>query len=465
MSEPEPKVRRAVISWQEVRALGGGPEAGGPPRGFWRRVDLDGVFAFSLFMPILFGAAFGALTAAIFVGLVAVYATLRWKSLLSILGPRLFLLAPAALAVVSTAWSAAPEESLRQGLALTLTLSAALLLSAARSPGAVFRGVTLAYLLYLIVARAFGATMQGGMGDIGATAALVALGVAAMAMRERAFGWAAFGAVAAAFELSALAQARPAGAVFGFGVAVLVVALLMAAIKARVWLRALVTGAVVAGAAAAGVFARVIAQQMTAEGHGLIAANPNLVKLADGWAQARALIAEERFLGLGFYGLWPNARETAVKAAQAAEAAAQASGSAPPLTVHNSYIDILLQLGWVGLWIVGATLIVAILAFGLRFVRRPNLALAVWGGILAYELVRIQVDVIGYAPFSPSAVLLTAALAAAFSPELLPRPARREAKPALPPASVVQLREYRALRAEREAKKADPAFRHPDRPS
>src|SRR5438045_2829648 len=71
LSEPDPQVRRAIISWEEVRAWsrGGQPEAADPPARGWRRVDLDGVFAFALFLPILFGASFGGLTAAIFVGL------------------------------------------------------------------------------------------------------------------------------------------------------------------------------------------------------------------------------------------------------------------------------------------------------------------------------------------------------------------------------------------------------------
>ena len=102
------------------------------------------------------------------------------------------------------------------------------------------------------------------------------------------------------------------------------------------------------------------------------------------------------------------------------------------------------------------------MAAGLTPAEIDSLALCVWAGVLTYELVRIQLDVIGYAPFSPSAVLLTAALAAAFSPELTGRPPRRPPPPKdLPPASVLRMEEYRA----RMAKKAGPAFRHPDRPS
>ena len=129
--------------------------------------------------------------------------------------------------------------------------------------------------------------------------------------------------------------------------------------------------------------------------------------------------------------------------------------------LHNSYIDILLQFGWVGLWVIGITLTLAVLGFAKRFVWRPNLALCLWAGVLAYELVRIQLDVIGYAPFSTTALLLGAALGAAFSPELMARPERKSPPERLEPATVTHLHEFR----ERKAKKTDPAFRHPDRSS
>lgn len=459
MSEPEPHVRRAVISWDDVRAWGKGADSPqlGPPKRSWRRIDLDGIFAFALFLPILFADRLDALSGAIFAGLLAVYAVVRGGTLLQILAPRLFLLIPAVLAVTSTLWSELPQESFREGLGLTLTLMAAILLSAAKSPGAVFRGVTGAFLTYLVTMRAIGASMQGGMGDVGATSALVALGMVAMAMRERAWPWAAAGAVAAAFELSALVQARPAGAILGLTTALIVVSVLALIRNAPLWVRRMISGLVAAGALATGVFGRLIAERMTAFGHGLVSSNPNLAQPSDVWGQARALIADQRWLGKGFYGLWPSHQQ----AGYAAHAAVATAAQNPAMAIHNSYIDILLQFGWVGLWIIGATLIIAVLGFARRFVWRPNLALCAWAGLLTYELVRIQVDVVGYAPFSPTAMLLTAALAATFSPDLAPRPPRPTRQPELPAASIIHLGEYRTRRAE----KADPAFRHPDRPS
>jgi O-antigen ligase len=222
---------------------------------------------------------------------------------------------------------------------------------------------------------------------------------------------------------------------------------------ARWWLRLAATTLAAGAALAVGLFGRRIAEAMTEFGHGWIAGNPSLVRPSDVWAQARASIADQRWLGHGFYGHFAQPSDAAVKAAAVVQA---------PLPVHNSYIDVLVQLGWVGLWIVGATLIIAMLAFVRRYVRKPNLALCVWAALLAYELVRVQVDVVGYAPLSASAILLTAALAATFSPALAERPPRKVARTEEPIASVVvHLGEYRARKTE----KADPAFRHPDRPS
>jgi exopolysaccharide production protein ExoQ len=456
LSEPEPQVRRAVISWNDVRAWGKTPQGqeAGPPKRGWRAIDVDGVFAFALFLPLLFAGNLGQAGKPVFIGLFALYAILRGRDLPRILAPRLFLLIPAVLAAASTYWSELPDLSLTQGLGLGVTILAAMMLSAAQSPGAVFRGVTAAYLTYLVAARASGVTMQGGMGEIGATSTIVALGATVMAVRERSWVWAAVGMVAGAFEISALVQARPASAVMGAAVALVVVLLMAAVVKANIWIRGGVAFLAGAGALTVGVFARTIAGRMTEFGHGWVVRNPNLINPSDGWAQARALIAKQQLLGKGYYGVWHT--EPGSAATHAASAVAQAPG-----VLHNSYIDILLQFGWVGLWVIGITLTLAVLGFAKRFVWRPNLALCIWGGVLAYELVRIQLDVIGYAPFSTTALLLGAALGAAFSPELAARPERKAPPERLEPATVTHLHEYR----ERKAKKADPAFRHPDRPS
>jgi exopolysaccharide production protein ExoQ len=456
LSEPEPQVRRAVISWSDVRswARPAEPDASGPGKRGWRRIDVDGVFAFALFVPILFGGSLGQAEKPIFLTLLALYGAVRGKDLARILAPRLFLLIPAVLAAASTYWSALPNESLTHGLGLAATLLAGLLLSAAASPSAVFKGVTAAYLGYLLRERAMGHSMQGGMGDIGATAVLVAAGMVLMALRERAWLWAAVGAVAGAFELSALVQARPAGAVIGLAAAAAVMLLFLAVLRAGLKLRLAVSFLAGAGALTVGLLARQVAERLTEFGHGLVAGNPNLMHSADVWAQARALIADHRLLGMGYFGLWPSQ----------APAAAQAAGHAywtAALPIHNSYIDMLVQFGWVGLWIIGMTLTLAVLGFARRFVWRPNLALCIWAGVITYELVRIQLDVIGWAPFSASALLLGAGLAAAFSPELAPPAERRPVRAPQPPATVTRLDEYR----ERKTKKADPAFRHPDRPS
>jgi exopolysaccharide production protein ExoQ len=446
LSEPEPQPRRAVISWQEMRGRVSPDDASTPPVRGWRRIDVDGVFAFALFLPILFGPTMGPMGGAAFVGLTAAYAFLRGRSLLQTLAPRLFLLVPAVLAVTSALWSDLPQESFRQGLALTLTLFAALLISGAAKPGAVFNGITAAFLAYLITSRAMGTSMQGGMGDVGATAAVVAVGATVLAVRDRAWLWAAAGATAFAFELSAIAQARPAGALLGLGVSLLVILVMMTVRAAPIWLRASATALAVGGALAAGLFARFIASQMANLGDGVITGGAGLVE-RDDWVQVSTLIEGQRLLGRGFIGLWPGGGSAEVAPGQG-------------LVGQNTYIDILLQLGWIGLWIVGATLIVGVIAFAVRYVRRPNLALTIWAGPLTYELVRIQIDVVGYAPFSPSAVLLTAALAATFSPDLAPRPQRRPTPKDLPAADVLSLDAFKARRAE----KAGPASRHPDRP-
>jgi exopolysaccharide production protein ExoQ len=75
------------------------------------KVDADGVFAFLIFLPLLFIAKLGPMGAAAVAALLPAYVFVRRERLMQVLMPRAFLFLPPALALFSVIWSQAPSET------------------------------------------------------------------------------------------------------------------------------------------------------------------------------------------------------------------------------------------------------------------------------------------------------------------------------------------------------------------
>lgn len=448
-ADPSFRPGRPITPWRDAyRAAPAAPRAR-----WWSAIDPDGVFAFAMFLPMAFVLQLGSKGAAAFVLATVVYAALRWREAGAILTPRLFLFIPAGLACFSTLWSEAPKESLKHGLELSVTLLAAATLSSARRPDMVLRGIAAAFAVYVAVSLAFGGTVAVGLrgqtafsglsdsknlvADIASTGLLVALGAAWLAACKRSWWWAAGLAAAAAMEALVIANARSAGAMLGLGVglgAFLALALLRPLPTAMRGALTLVLGLLVTVVA---VFFRSISQAMVDFATVAFDKDPTLTGRTYLWARGFDLINERPLLGRGFYAFWLQGNPDA-------EGLWRYGGivDRTGFTFHNSAVEVLIQLGWAGLAILAGVMLAGIFCFAVRFVRRPNLALCVWGGLLMYELVRMPIESIGYAPFFFSTVLITGALGMAFSPE--PESAAPKAKAARPArvAAVIPLREF-----------------------
>jgi exopolysaccharide production protein ExoQ len=72
------------------------------------------------------------------------------------------------------------------------------------------------------------------------------------------------------------------------------------------------------------------------------------------------------------------------------------------------------MLGWTGLVVIAATVLIAAVFLIRRFVRAPNLALVCWTAIFLYQLSRTPIESLGLVPFYFSTALAFGALGAAF---------------------------------------------------
>ena len=405
------------------------------------RLDVDGVFSLVMFLLLLFSLQLGTLGAALLSLVILAYGAAMWRRLWPVRAPRAFRLVVPGFALLSVFWSQAPGDSAKFALEFVLTVLAGLLLSAAKNPHAVFRGMAGAFFIYICAAIAFGhQTAVGAHGDqafsglsdgknlladIAATGLLISLGVAAHAVRRGQMGWALAGFFAAIVEFYAVAAAHSAGALLGLGFGLMALAGLLAVYRAGVGLRAILVGflcvCLVVGAASYGW----LSTQLIELGADLFDKDPTLTGRTYLWYRADQLIAERPLLGRGFYAFW-------LQGDTDAEGLWRYAGitSRGGFSFHNTGLEILVQLGWLGLVTVLLTVLIGLGLLLRRFIRRPSLALCVWMSILLYELVRTPIEAVGMAPFYFSTILTFAALAAALGsgkpePAAEPAPDRR----------------------------------------
>lgn len=398
--------------------------------GGWRifgvTVDPDGFFAVALFLPMLFISNWGTLGAAVIAGVVPLYLFARRERLLPIMVKRSFLFAVPALAMMSVVWSEAPRETFKYAAELGITVIAGLLLSSAKNQAAVIRGMALAFFAYVATAMVGGGSVAIGVGsggeafagltesknllaDIASTGLIISLGVTAMAIAQRKWLWLVFGLVAVALEFYAVGAARSAGALLGVAIGVTATFGLLVLLAAGKAVRASLTAVLAVILVGVGLSYRWLAATMIEFGANLFDKDPTLTGRTYLWYRAADLIQEKPMLGRGYYAFWLQGNTDA-------EGLWRYFGidTRGGFTFHNTGVEILVMLGWLGMVVIGAVLVIGLLALIRRFVERPNLALVCWISLLLYQLCRTPIETIGLAPFYFSTALCFAALGAAF---------------------------------------------------
>lgn len=389
-------------------------------------VDIDGLFAFALFAPMLFIGKLGTPGGAMIAGLVPLYLLMRRQGLFRLFLPRSFLFLIPGYALFSAVWSSAPGETLRYGTELGVTACAGLLLSSARNQEAVVRGIATAFLSYVVAAILSGGHVYVGVGlggealtglsesknllaDIAATGLVVSAAMTLMAIRGRDWLWVAFGAFSIGLDLYCAVAARSAGALVGLGMAIMAIAGLTPLVYAGRVLRAWVTGMIGVSLVGVGVGYSSIAQAVMNLSATLFDKDPTLTGRTYLWYRAADLIREHPLLGRGFYAFWLQGNIDA-------EGLWRFFGidGRGGFTFHNTFIEILVMLGGIGLALIAGVVFTGMAFLIRRFVTRPSLPLVFWIAILLYELARTPIETVGINPFYFSTALMFAALGAAF---------------------------------------------------
>jgi len=82
---------------------------------------------------------------------------------------------------------------------------------------------------------------------------------------------------------------------------------------------------------------------------------------------------------------------------------------------HNTLIELLVNVGWVGVFVFTIVAIIGSVLLLRRVMTRPTLALCFWLSLLVYEFVRMPVEALGMAPFSHTTLLLFAGFGVALT--------------------------------------------------
>ena len=403
----------------------------------WRlKPDLDGAFAFAIFLPLLFIAELGAVAAAAVAVLTPAYLFMHRRTLVEALLPRAFLLLIPIFALFSVIWSEAPGQTFKLSMEFGVTIVAGLVLSSARVPVAVLKGLGAAFLLYVITALAVGKTAAIGvgaggyalsglsgsknlLGDIASTGMIVSLALAIVGLRRREVFWTAGAAFAMALDLYVVLATRSAGALLGLGLGVAALLALAPLVVAGRAVRAWLTGAVALCLIAVGLSYRWLTQALIDFGAQVFDKDPTLTGRTYLWYRAADLIQEKPALGRGYYAFWVQGNTDAEGFWQ--YFGIQERGG---FTFHNTAVELLVTLGWVGLVLCAVIALIGVFALIRRFVRQPSLTLVCWIAILLYQVARMPIETIGVAPFYFSTLLMFAAFGAGFRAVRSPRPYR-----------------------------------------
>ncbi|PNU05606.1 O-antigen ligase family protein [Novosphingobium guangzhouense] len=382
------------------------------------RIVQDGVFAGFIVLSRI-PANLGTGGAAIGLALMVLYAAIRLDQCRAVMLRCRLQLAYPVLALASILWAVHPLVTGRAAVQMAITAFAGLLLSQAARPRAVLLGLFCAFAGYTVASFLIGHTRPDGVtgapalfglggeaknyfADSAATGALLSLAMAAVCLERRAFAATIGCAMTILFCILATHQARSAGALASLVLAAGLMLILLIMRSRSPTAKALVSLALLAGLILGAVFFEqllVIVQQVAAKDAGLTGRGYL-------WYRAEFIVAERPWLGTGYFGFWTPENPDAIGFWRYFDI--RQEGTA--FSFHNSYIQTMVETGYLGLVVLVGTWIAGVLALLRRFVITPSLPTCFWLSYLVLQLSKSPVEPIRPAALVAPTVMLFAAL-------------------------------------------------------
>ena len=407
-----------------------------------RRAEIfDIALVSAVFVAIVFNLVIGPLTPLIVVGVVAIFAVLRWERIWPLLSRNWPLLCLPLLAIFSVLWSQAPGATLRYGTLYLITSTCGVILGGGLSQRSFLKGSFAALFFYSVVALLIGRYVtspagpafagvlgsKNASGDIAGISLLASLAIFLWAWPRQQLHWLMAGLVGLPMCGYILWQSRATGALIATAVATSCMLLWSASARApaqvRVTLFVVVIGAMLALLATWSSWMPIVFDALLAES----GKDSGLTGRADLWRKADELITAKPWLGQGYNAFW-------VQNNLEAEYLWRIMGitNREGFNFHNTGREILVDLGIVGL---ASFLLISIIYAGVLLVRtmiEPTAFRIAACTYLVFFIPKVSFELVGFTSMHFSTIMVFALLAAgtqrrdpagAKSPSRKPNPA------------------------------------------
>ena len=371
---------------------------------------------------VLFNIQIGPLTPILVVASVGAFVLLRWERLFPLFLESWPLLLLPVFACASAAWSEIPGTSIYYAVLFGLTIIAGIMMGGGTQTRSLVVGMFIAFAIYNITSTFLGRSVGWGEGAGDAFAGLAA--------SKNAFG--DFTGLAIISTLAALALFAKERRVLP-----VVACIALLPVMASNLLDTRATSALLATMAAVGCLTLLLVSRslpLQARTGILVAAllaslvalvtldfwlpplfetllevtgkDEGLTGRVDLWAFGQTIMNESPLLGLGYNAFWVHGNPGAEYLWDM-----MGIGSRSGFSFHNTFIEIRIHNGWVGLVLFLAIWTYAAIRLLAKVVLTPTIGLITASAMVIFLALKLQFEVVGYSTMHFSTILLFAALA------------------------------------------------------
>lgn len=377
---------------------------------------------------MLFIFQFGSKGVFLILAMLPLYAVVRYRTLPRVLLAISPILLLPAFAMLSTLWSISARTTLYYGFQYFITVAIGAVMGAGTNRRQLLYALFGAFAVYTLASLAFGRMVGWGGGgasgvttafagltgsknqaaDIGAITIMISIVTAMAAWRERQGLLLLASGIVTIMNLWILKIAESAGAIVAclFALVILFGWAVVRPLKAEVRTAIFTAGVAVAAVAAA--LRGLWLQPLMAMVLQATDKDPTLTGRTYIWSRAQVLIEQRPALGLGFSAFWRQGNLDAEGIWRYADIATRTG-----FNFHNTFREILVHLGIVGLVLFGIVMIVLFVTLWVRTIRAPTDIGILFCAYLSYVAIRMPIESLAFAPFLHSTVLIMAGLGCA----------------------------------------------------
>ena len=377
---------------------------------------------------VLLQSRLGPLTPLTAIATAGAFVALRWERVFSTMRAIWPLLLLPILAIVSTVWSDYPAISLRYGILYLLTVLVAAFLGAGMERQNLMKGLFIAFSVYIVLSIPLGGYVihefrpawaglmgsKNASGDVGALTVIISAAIAMWGFSQRRYVWVLAAILILPLGLWTLWESRATGALIATMISLPCLTLwffsraLKLEIRTTIFIITIVTVLILA--ATITYWLPVLFEFMLAQ----TGKDPGLTGRDVLWAKADELIIERPFFGVGFKAFWVHNNLDAEYLWRYMGISSRAGFS-----FHNTFREILVDLGVIGLAVFVISMLFAAIKLFVRAMFTPTAMGILACTFIVFESPRIFFEVVAFKDLHTATFIVIIALAHGLRPQKL----------------------------------------------